>query len=600
MDKRARLSGAEMARVVFKAFRVSLRTKTKLSAAVSVLGFGMAFVPVLSSNVLKLFSNQIQELSQSGGSVRTALALFAVLASLFLVQTVFAFFKNYTLESDSIRTNEYIRKTILRCTCKVRYQYIENYGRFKEKIAFADSYAGERVANSIQSITVWLQNLMLFGSVAYALLCVNVWIVVLLLATCIPAVVLSYLQKDEQYRNNVKWMKEGAMTIHYFLICAGPDAMNEIRHLGLIRFLKQRWRGIADRYIEKKNAMTRRHVLYNSAADILRNLVYIGVLLVAAAEIYQNPVIGIGTFMLVFDLSGQLQNTTTLLFVGLAQFYNDIYYMKDFFDLENLEYDERDPQAKPYESGSVSFENVSFSYPNSETEVLKQVSVTIRDGEKIAVVGENGSGKSTFVNLICGMYRVEKGRIQLSGRDLFQDLPRTRRTLSTVFQDFGKYETTIRENITISDESKQAADGELHELLKKAGLEEDVLNQEHGLEERVGMYSETGNNFSGGQWQKLALCRALYRDQAKVMILDEPTAALDPIAETNLYHNFTELTRGKTTILVSHRLGITSLVDRVLVFRDGRIVEDGSHKELMRRNGYYAQLYRSQAKWYEG
>lgn len=136
------------------------------------------------------------------------------------------------------------------------------------------------------------------------------------------------------------------------------------------------------------------------------------------------------------------------------------------------------------------------------------------------------------------------------------------------------------------------------ELLRKIKVDDIVNEQKNGLDELVGSFSEKANNLSGGQWQKISIARAAYRNKARIMILDEPTAALDPMAEAQLYRSFASLTEGKTTILISHRLGIASIVDRILVFADGRIVEDGSHKELMRKNGYYARMYNAQAQWY--
>jgi ABC-type multidrug transport system fused ATPase/permease subunit len=170
--------------------------------------------------------------------------------------------------------------------------------------------------------------------------------------------------------------------------------------------------------------------------------------------------------------------------------------------------------------------------------------------------------------------------------------------MSVVFQDFGKYEASIRENITVSDSSKAATDEQLKELAERTGAYDFIKDQKHGFDEIVGSFSEEGNNLSGGQWQKVAITRAAFRDNARIMVLDEPTAALDPIAEADLYRNFADLTGDRTTILISHRLGITRIVDRILVFDDGRIVEDGTHTELMDHDGVYAKMYRAQAQWY--
>lgn len=590
---------SETLKIVVKALKISIKTKSTLSIAVSILGFVMAFFPVIISNTLRKFTDQIQLMSTSKGkNISDALTIFILLAFLYIIQTTFNALQSYALESDSIRTRKYIGETVLRCTCDVKYKYIDNFDDFKEKITFADSEAGYKVANSMQKIIILFQNVITFISIFYALLRINTWIVAILLVTCIPSVVLSYKQSDDTYRHNTRHMKEGAMVIHYFFICSQEACMAEIRHLGISKYLKHRWKEISETYIEKKNIMIKKHVMYNCIADFLRNVVYIGVLLIVAYKIYLKPSIGLGTFMLVFTLSGQLQDVTSALFTGMAQFTSDIHYMKDFFVLEKLEMENIDSAAIPIDEGTIKFENVNFTYPNSTNRVLKNINVKIQSGEKIAIVGENGSGKSTFVSLICGMYEPDCGVIKVNDISVKDNLTAVRRSISAVFQDFGQYEATVRENITISDKKRNLSDDELLKLTKMANAYEVVASEPEMLNEKIGMFSDGGNDLSGGQWQKIAIARAAYRNKAKIMILDEPTSALDPIAEAQLYSDFARLTEDKTTILISHRLGITSVVDRILVFKDGEIIEDGSHKELLSNNGYYTKMYNAQAQWY--
>ena len=198
------------------------------------------------------------------------------------------------------------------------------------------------------------------------------------------------------------------------------------------------------------------------------------------------------------------------------------------------------------------------------------------------------------------MYEPDSGCVFVGGHDVSENPTAARRTISAVFQNFGKYDATLRHNITVSDPDRKEADedAELWKLCDLTGFSECVRAQKDGFDEEIGDFAQRGNDLSGGQWQKLALTRALWRNKARIMVLDEPTAALDPIAEADIYKNFAAITGGRTTLMVSHRLGITSIVDRILVFRDGEIVEDGSHAELLRKGGYYAEMYYAQAKWY--
>ena len=569
-----------------------------MSLIISFLGFFIAFVPMLISISLEKFTNDVQGIYGNTVSISSSLYSLSVLILFYFINVVYNFFQSYSLGYDSVRTNKFIRETIFNYLCDVKYKYIENYDKFKERIAFADSYSGYRVANSIQTIIIWIQNLITFLSLFFVMFSINPWIVFILLLTCIPSIFLSYAQKDEQYKYNTKWVKEGALVIHYFFICVGEQSMDEVRHYKLYDYLKYRWRQISKTYISVKNKMTKKHVLYNSLADILRNIVYIGVLLLVANKIYNNPTMGLGVFMLIFTMSGQLQNVTSRLFINAAQFMDDVSYIYDFFDLENLE---KEPQNnnEPLKTINIEFNDVSFTYPNSNNKVLDNINLQIAQGEKIAIVGENGSGKTTFINLLCGLYAPQKGNIYINSRNINDVIPEFRKSLSVVFQDFGRYDMTIKENIAISDIEKEATDDSIMELVEKTNIKEIIINQPNKLNEQIGLFSETGNNLSGGQWQKLAITRALFKNNAKLMILDEPTAALDPIAETEIYKNFADLASNKTIILISHRLGITSIVDRILVFKDGQIIEDGNHKQLMENNSYYSIMYKAQAQWYE-
>lgn len=225
--------------------------------------------------------------------------------------------------------------------------------------------------------------------------------------------------------------------------------------------------------------------------------------------------------------------------------------------------------------------------------------LTIHKGEKVAIVGENGSGKTTFINLLCGMFEPQTGSIKMNGKDIAQQGSKVKNSISVVFQDFAHYEDTLRNNICISDKSRRSTDEEIEKLAKDLHTDEVIESLPNGLNEQIGTFNRTARELSGGQWQKVSIMRAAYRNNTNIMILDEPTSALDPIAETSLYRDFEKITGNRTTLLISHRLGITSVVQRILVFKEGRLIEQGTHEELMRKKGYYASLYQAQAQWYQ-
>ncbi len=576
---------------------LSVKLKSPLSLTISILAFGMAFLPMLISLQLSYFTDQVQQLYYQETTVRMAIMSFFLLAGLYILQAFFTFLQNYCVKEDSVRIKYYIKEKIMELMASVPYRYLENNEGFGEKVDFVKTYAGEKAAGSVSLLFGWFASILSFASVAVLLFSINGWMIAVLVGTCIPAVILSFLQQDETYRQRTKWMKEGRLTIHYSSICRDKIAINEIRFLGLYPYLKQKWRNLSQIYVEKKKKIIKKHVTYNSIADFLRSGVYVVVVLMAAVEIFRHPEKGLGTFMLVISASGQLQAITTKLLVNVISILADMKYMKDFFQFLEMEREEESELGENFNQMDIVFENVTFTYPGSNCMALDGVSVEIRQGEKIAVVGANGSGKSTFVNMLCGFYQPDSGKIKVNGDEISEIVSRVRQSISVVFQHFCQYQDTLRNNITISDPYRQE-ESAIWELAKKTGADEVIQGKDKKLDEMIGIFSESGDNLSGGQWQKIAITRALYRKGVCIYILDEPTAALDPVAEANIYRNFSTMTENKTTILISHRLGITSVVDRILVFDKGRIVEDGSHKDLMNLNGVYAHMYRSQARWY--
>lgn len=602
-DKINKVTFSETLKISWRALKISVHVKNKFSLFINLVGFAMAFIPVWISKVLGQFTDQIQLLSQKETTIQVVLTVFILLIALYMIQTIYNYAHDYCMELDIQQTMRYIKKTIIDCASKVQYKYIENEDDFRDKLAFAEMFGGVQVADSMQQIILILQQIITFASVAIVLGQINSWIVIVLLITSIPAGILSILQKDDEYKEKTKNMKEGAMSVHLFYMAAGANehcrSLNDVRFNGIFPWLKDKWRAVSKDYLKKKNAVTKKYVVYNCIADLLRNGVYIGVLLLTVYQIYKNPSLGLGTFTLVYTLSGQLQTVTTKLFTGVTCFLGNAKYMRDFFDLCDTPREIMEENPVDIQKADISFHHVSFTYPNSEIQALKDVTVSIKQGEKIAIVGENGSGKSTFVNLLCGLYEPESGEILVGKYRIKEHLAAIRRIISVVFQNFGRYETSIRKNITVADGECEVSDEDLKIITVRTNAWEFIKEQKNGLDEVVGIFSESGNNLSGGQWQKVALSRALYRKKSKILILDEPTAALDPLAEAKLYRDFADITEDKTTILISHRLGITSIVDRVLVFQNGKIVEDGSHYELLKKGGIYTRMYQAQAQWYE-
>lgn len=595
-------------KILLRALGLSMRMKSKLSLAILAVGLPAALLPAYLATRLQKLTDALAGLPGNPGGFSGCLALFAGLGMVFLLSLLYRCLKDYAEEEDWVTATKYLKRQGLKCKCQVKYPYIENKDKFQERLERVTQFGEANVVRSVTEALGLASVFITFCSVAALLWDVNGWMVLLILATSVPAAVITYRQHSETFFNNLYWSETGAMVIYYYGVLAEEDFIQDLRHYNLYPYLHKEWRRMAGEHARSKRSILLKYLGMNSLADLLRDVVYLAVLGMTVWQIYQDPGLGLGLFALVFSLTAQMQTATSGLFCGASRFINSLSYIEEYFYVQDLEKEEQGEEKGIVENGQVEFDHVSFTYPESDREVLHDISVKIRDGEKIAIVGENGSGKSTFISLLCGMLEPDQGRILAGGADVAKETGLARNSISVVFQNFARYEDTLRNNIVISDREKAAScsknhlpqqDTKLWRILEALHMEELVRGQKEGLDTRLGSLDEKGNNLSGGQWQKLAIARALYRDRGRIMILDEPTSALDPIAEAQLYKDFSRLTGDKTTLLISHRLGITSVVDRILVFRDGRIVEDGTHEELYRKGGEYTRMYQAQAKWYQ-
>jgi ATP-binding cassette subfamily B protein len=250
-------------------------------------------------------------------------------------------------------------------------------------------------------------------------------------------------------------------------------------------------------------------------------------------------------------------------------------------------------------SKGITFEQVSFSYANSQREALCDINLEIHPGEVIALVGENGSGKTTLVKLLCRLYEPSQGEIQIDGTSLHDfRLADLRKEIGVIFQDYAHYNLPARENIWFGDIDQPADDARIQAAAIRADTHKTILSLKQGYDTVLGKLFENGEELSIGQWQKIALARAFLRN-SQVIVLDEPTSAMDPRAEYEVFLKFRELLENRTAVLISHRLSTVRMADRIYVMQSGKIIEHGTHAELIARDGLYARLYEIQASQYQ-
>ncbi len=275
-----------------------------------------------------------------------------------------------------------------------------------------------------------------------------------------------------------------------------------------------------------------------------------------------------------------------------------IKYYQDFLALPERMDPLHGDEKETADPATIQFDHVSFRYPGSEKDVLHDVSFTIFPEQRIAFVGQNGAGKTTIIKLLLGLYVPTRGKIYIGGMDSTELSDEKRQKLfSVIFQDYQNYELTLRENIAFGNIEKLRCDDALFKAMKDAGIEDLPTKYDQGFDQHLGRIFEDGVNLSGGQWQRAALARAYLAD-ASFIIMDEPTAALDPIAESEMYTQFAAILKNRGAIMISHRLASAKMAEKIFVMENGRITEEGCHDELLKKGGAYAEMWEKQSSWY--
>jgi ATP-binding cassette, subfamily B, bacterial len=379
------------------------------------------------------------------------------------------------------------------------------------------------------------------------------------------------------------------------------ESAKELKLFEIGGFLYDRFSQINDELIHRKRVLAKRRMHSSALFLILGSLGYYAVY---AALLFRtiNGALTLGELTFLAGALTGCSRQVQAVFSNFTDIAQQALFLSDLFGLFAMKPKIRNavnalPAPRAIRDG-FEFRNVSFGYPGSKHLILKNVNLRIAAGERIAVVGENGQGKSTLVKLIPRLYEPTSGKILLDGVDLREyDLDSLRREIGVIFQDFVHYDMTARENITLGRIECARDEFRLAEAARKSGAGKIIDSLPHGFDQMLGKRFEDGTDLSGGEWQKFALARAYLRD-AEILILDEPTAALDALAEFEVFNRFVELTKGKIAILISHRLSTVRMADRIVVLKDGEIHEEGTHHELIASGGRYASMFELQAASY--
>ncbi len=470
---------------------------------------------------------------------------------------------------------------------------------FYDKLERARVQATDRIA-MIQALGTVGQQLLAAGSLALGVLWFSPWLLVLLVAAVVPAFVGESHFAFLGYAQNIRQTPVKRQLDYLRVLGASKESAKELRLFGLSNFLSQRYAQLSNRIYDENANLAQRRLWAGSFLSLLSTAGYYG----AYAYVIYRTVTGALTWGTLQFLAGAIAGTSTNIqnvFATFSSIADQSLFLTDLVEFLRVgptikSKPDAVPVPRPIRDGFV-FEKVTFAYPGSGRLILDTFDFRLAAGERVALVGENGQGKTTVVKLMTRLYDPASGRILLDGADLrdysIEDL---HSQIGVIFQDFMRYEMTAGENIVVGRVAI-ANPGEVRKAAKKGHADQVVAKLPNGYEQLLGRRFEGGVDLSGGEWQKMALARAYFRD-AQVMILDEPTASLDARSEYEVFQRFADLTAGKAALLISHRFSTVRMADRIAVLENGRIAEQGSHSQLLSQGGQYAAMFELQASSY--
>ena len=394
---------------------------------------------------------------------------------------------------------------------------------------------------------------------------------------------------ETRKRNYLEWL------------LAREDYVKEVKLYGTGDLFLARYREIFEKLYAEDKTLTLKRGLWGFLLGMLSSVAFYAAYgwIGWSAAMGWITLGGMTMYLLIFK---QGQSSIAASLTAIGKMYEDNLYLSNLYEFLEEKIDSQDgtAQSGPNPGDGVRFEDVSFTYPGQSVPALDRISLHLRPGQKLALVGENGSGKTTLIKLLTRLYIPTEGRVLLDGRDLKEwELDALRQRIGVIFQDFVRYQLKVGENIGVGDVAHFDAVDQRQTAAEKGMAHPFIDEMEKGYETQLGRWFKDGRELSGGQWQKIALSRAFMRKQADILVLDEPTSAMDAEAEARIFDHFREVTQTQMAILISHRFSTVRMADQIVVLAKGKTIERGSHEELMRLNGHYAHLFAIQAKGYQ-
>ncbi|QNK76961.1 ABC transporter ATP-binding protein [Winogradskyella sp. PAMC22761] len=489
--------------------------------------------------------------------------------------------------------------TIIKKTNQINISLLED-SEFYDKLERARTQTNGRVG-LMSNVLSQVQSGISIATLVAGLIYFEPYLIILLVLSIIPSFINEVRFSQQQYSLARSWTSERRELDYLRFIGANDKTAKEIKLFGLTDFIVNRFQNLSEEYYQLNKTLAIKRSALGFLFNVLGSISYYGAYVFIIYRVLSGA-ITLGELTFLSGAFNRLMKNLQDFFSKFTRISESALYLKDYFDFIDISIVSKakeDIKLPKHIKIGFEFKNVHFAYPNSDNEILKGITFTLKAGEKLAFVGQNGAGKTTLIKLLLRFYEPTSGEILLDGVNINRfNIAEYQEYFGVIFQDFFRYEFTVKENIAIGNINELENQAKI-ENAAELSLANDVVKElKKGYNQQLGKRFFNGQELSGGQWQKVALARA-YMKNAEVMVLDEPTSALDARAESDVFERFIGLTEGKTSIIISHRFSTVRQANRILVLENGKALEIGTHEELMKNQKLYAELFALQAEGYQ-
>lgn len=557
----------------------------------------LALIPPIIIILNKEVINEIADITKEG-IMSEIISTLLLIAFIQIFNAIVDSIKDYLYEIIKKDTDYYLFRKLYSKLIVTELEKFEDSGYYN-LVSLANGAVLSNGIDNIKYMVDIFSSLVTIAGVIVVLSIVHWSLPVALLVSMVPGFIGIVIAKTMSYNNSVDLIPSQRAEAYISSLFFNKNTLKEVKIFKLGQYLLQKWKDTYEFIRESKIKISKTEKKIAIAASSIMQLSTAGVSIYLVYNISGGN-ITVGDYVALTTAMTTFLSSIGLIAESIGELFERSLYNTSFFEVIGDEDENRCIDTKNIGTiEDINLRNITFKYPNADKDVIRNLSLNIKKGEKIALVGNNGSGKSTLINILMGIYTKYNGIFEINGQELNDGLVEQYQSkLTVVLQDFNRYKFSIKENVGLGNLSQKDNKKFIENKLKEVDLYDYVTKLPNSIETILSKEFEEGTELSGGQWQKIAIARAMSKN-SEIIIFDEPTSALDPLAELEVFNLLNKVSKDKTTIMISHRLGVTRYADRICFMEDGKIIEQGTHEELINMGGKYKKMYEAQAKWYQ-